>query len=182
MRSRTFKLVGPVLVVAVLGTVLWVNAGDLNPPAGAPGSTMRTLGELGSGVDTLQTTVDEIQPKVDEIHTIVSSPSSSGETTWEYAFHTIQPGEEVQVASGAGVVHGIWVLGTIGAGAAYLYDGSVAEGTPMGVFWNQILLQESGPRKSEFFQLDVRFSSALTVHVLSSHWPTYVTVLYRPTS
>src|SRR6478672_5324618 len=43
---RRISLAGPVLVAAVVATVLWVNAGDLNPPAGPVASTMKTLSEV----------------------------------------------------------------------------------------------------------------------------------------
>src|SRR6187397_3128637 len=43
---RRITSVGPVLIAAVVGTVLWVNAGDLNPPAGPVGSTMKNLSDV----------------------------------------------------------------------------------------------------------------------------------------
>lgn len=43
---RRIRFAGPVLVVAVVATVLWVNAGDLNPPAGPVASTMKNLSEV----------------------------------------------------------------------------------------------------------------------------------------
>ncbi|MEE9296173.1 MAG: hypothetical protein V3W34_14600 [Phycisphaerae bacterium] len=39
MKHSTIKLASPVLVIAVVGTVIWVNAGELDPPAATMGVT-----------------------------------------------------------------------------------------------------------------------------------------------
>src|SRR6185369_7398513 len=43
---RRVTFAGPVLVAAIVATVVWVNAGNLNPPAGPVASTMKTLSEV----------------------------------------------------------------------------------------------------------------------------------------
>ena len=55
MKDRAARVVRPVIVVAVLGIVLWANAGDLNPPAGPVSSTMKTLTQVEprTAVETL---------------------------------------------------------------------------------------------------------------------------------
>ena len=46
MKRYPFKVAGPMLVVAVLGIAVWVNAGDLNPPSGPVAPTMKTLDQV----------------------------------------------------------------------------------------------------------------------------------------
>ena len=46
MKRYPFKVAGPMLVVAVLGIAVWVNAGDLNPPPGPVAPTMKTLDQV----------------------------------------------------------------------------------------------------------------------------------------
>ena len=46
MQQRIRRISSPVLVAATLGGVIWVSAGDLNPPAGPVTPTMKTLTEV----------------------------------------------------------------------------------------------------------------------------------------
>ncbi len=46
MQRRVLKNAGPVLVAATLGGIIWVSAGDLNPPPGPVTPTMKTLVEI----------------------------------------------------------------------------------------------------------------------------------------
>ena len=46
MRRKARTIAPMLLVLAVLGVVLWVNAGDLTPPPGPVGPTMHTLDEI----------------------------------------------------------------------------------------------------------------------------------------
>lgn len=46
MTHHVLRFASPVLVAAAVGGVLWVSAGDLNPPPGAVTPTMRTLDEI----------------------------------------------------------------------------------------------------------------------------------------
>ena len=46
MKQRTNKFASPVLLAAALGGIIWVSAGDLNPPVGPVIPTMKTLAEV----------------------------------------------------------------------------------------------------------------------------------------
>ena len=52
MKHRGIKFASPVLIAAVVGGVLWVNAGQLAPPAGpimATGPTTLNQADIGAG-------------------------------------------------------------------------------------------------------------------------------------
>lgn len=46
MQQRIRRVASPVLVAATVGGIIWVSAGDLNPPPGAVTPTMKTLTEV----------------------------------------------------------------------------------------------------------------------------------------
>ena len=46
MKRNTLKRANSILIVATLGGIIWVSAGDLNPPAGPVTPTMKTLTEV----------------------------------------------------------------------------------------------------------------------------------------
>ena len=46
MHQRIRRISGPVLVAATVGGIIWVSAGNLDPPGGAIGPTMKTLTEV----------------------------------------------------------------------------------------------------------------------------------------
>ncbi len=46
MHQRIRRVSGPVLVAATVGGIIWVSAGDLNPPSGPVTPTMKTLTEV----------------------------------------------------------------------------------------------------------------------------------------
>lgn len=48
MKSHSLHIATPVLVLGVVGIVIWANAGDLNPPPGPVGPTMKTIDELSA--------------------------------------------------------------------------------------------------------------------------------------
>ncbi len=62
MRSHLPKFAGSVLVAAAIGSILLVNAGDLNPPAGPVAPTMKTLVEVEprTNVQTLPSAGDAV--------------------------------------------------------------------------------------------------------------------------
>ncbi|MCH8150310.1 MAG: hypothetical protein IH987_20420, partial [Planctomycetes bacterium] len=46
MQNRIRIVSGPVLVAATVGGIIWVSAGNLNPPSGPVTPTMKTLTEV----------------------------------------------------------------------------------------------------------------------------------------
>ncbi|HEY3246649.1 MAG TPA: right-handed parallel beta-helix repeat-containing protein [Phycisphaerae bacterium] len=46
MTQRTLRIAKPVLITATLATVVWLNAGDLNPPPGPVSPTMKPLTQV----------------------------------------------------------------------------------------------------------------------------------------
>jgi hypothetical protein len=46
MQRNTLKRANSILIAAALGGIVWVSAGDLNPPPGAVTPTMKTLAEV----------------------------------------------------------------------------------------------------------------------------------------
>jgi hypothetical protein len=59
MKHHTTLLVAFTAVV-VAGTVLWVNAGSLTPPAGPVAPTMRTLDQISADIASLQAPVKRV--------------------------------------------------------------------------------------------------------------------------
>src|SRR5438045_1078006 len=50
MKRSTLRFAPAVLLVTAMATVVWVNAGDINPPAGPVTPTMRTLDQIEARV------------------------------------------------------------------------------------------------------------------------------------
>lgn len=86
MKANTGKLAVAMLVAGALGLVLRVSAGDLNPPAGAISSTMRTLNEVYSAVgQSSSTACGPCVPAADRMASIVSAPGYIDEPTEVFA-------------------------------------------------------------------------------------------------
>ncbi len=73
-------------LLCVLGVgIVWVSAGNIDPPVGPIQPTMHSL---------------------DEIYDLLSS-SSCSPCVWESEYHRFESAESVQLVAGAGIVHGV---------------------------------------------------------------------------
>jgi hypothetical protein len=91
MNQRAIRIAKPVLVTTVLAAVMWLNAGDLNPPVGPVAPTHKTL--------------TEVEPR-----TAVNATNTPGDA--DSLFKITQPGSYYLTGNITGVVdkHGVEIV------------------------------------------------------------------------